>query len=99
MAGKQSYKTIEAVRKTCEILIYLGNQKEPSTGLAVAAAVGLPAGTVMCHLVTLQEKGFVQQVGGAWQLGMALALLWARKKAELEGARDRIINDLERIGA
>jgi len=93
-----TYKRIEAVHKACEILAFLGRQKEPMSGQDIAKAVNMAQGTVMCHLATLEDNGFVQQVGGAWRIGMVLALFWARKKADLESERQRIDNDLEKLG-
>jgi DNA-binding IclR family transcriptional regulator len=85
------------VNKAAEILKYLGNQKTAVTGQDVAQAVGLPAGTAMCHLVTLADAGFIQQVGDGWQVGMGLALIWARVKSNLETSIERQKRDLESI--
>jgi DNA-binding IclR family transcriptional regulator len=93
----QSYRKIEAVTKTLEILEYLASQKEPVSGPDVARAVGLPVGTVMCHLATLEEKNFVQRISDRFKLGMMMAILWARVKSNLETQRDRIDRDLESI--
>jgi len=92
-----TYKRIEAVKKTTEIIDFLASVKEVATGAQIAQAVGLPAGTVMCHLSTLEEAGYVTGIGGGYKLGMKLALHWARVKSNLEGQRDRINRDLELI--
>jgi len=97
MNGKTTYKRIEAVTRTGEILKYLANQKEPTNGPQVAAGVNLPVGTVMCHLATLEDLGFVSTVGDRFKLGMGLALFWARVKSNLEVERERIEKDLEQI--
>ncbi len=89
-----TYRRIEAVRKTGEILKYLANIKEPATGPDIAKAVGLPTGTTMCHLATLEDLGFVLTIGERFQLGMGLALFWARVKSTLEAQRDNINNAL-----
>ncbi|MBI5634892.1 MAG: helix-turn-helix domain-containing protein [Nitrospirae bacterium] len=89
-----SYKRIEAVRKTGEILKYLARQKDPVTAPAISQAVNLPTPTVMCHLSTLEEIGFAQSINDRWQLGLGLGLIRARIKANLEGERDRISRDL-----
>lgn len=89
-----TYKRIEAVAKALDVLEFLASQKEPATGPDVAKAVGLPTATVMCHLTTLQDKNFVRQVGGGYELGMGAATIWARKKSLLEGQRDRIERDI-----
>ena len=92
-----SYKRIEAVRKTGEILKCLAHQKDPVTAPVISQAVNLPTPTVMCHLSTLEELGFVQSVGDRWRVGMGLGLMWARVKSHLEGERDRVSRDLESI--
>ncbi len=94
----KSYKRIEAVRKAGEILKFLANEKEPVSGQEIARAVNIPVGTVMCHMITLEELGFVVSVGERFNLGMALALIWARVKSSLEVEKERIeknLNDLE----
>lgn len=96
MAG-DSYRRIEAVTKTGYIMKYLGNQRTPVPAQDIARAVGLPLGTAMCHLVSLAEHGFVRQVSDGWELGLGLALLWARVKSNLEGQRDRINKDIESL--
>ncbi|MEJ2695580.1 MAG: helix-turn-helix domain-containing protein [Candidatus Sulfobium sp.] len=93
----KSYKRIEAVRRAGEILKFLANQKEPITAPAIAHVTGAPLPTVMCHLVTLEELGFVQVINDRWRIGLGLGLIWARVKANLEGERDRIERDLESI--
>lgn len=92
-----TYKKIEAVRKAGEVLKYLSSQKDAVTGAELAKAVNLPMGTVMCHLVTLEELGFVQRIGDGYRLGMGLALMWARVKSGLEGERVRVERDLGEI--
>lgn len=92
-----SYNRIQAVSTTVAILRHLSAQREPVSGQEVAKAVKVPHGTAMCHLATLEDEGFVQSIGGAYKLGMGLALLWARTKSNLEGERDRISRDIESI--
>ena len=95
---EKSYKKIEAVRKSGEILKYLANQKEPCTGPQIARAASLAIGTTMCHLATLEEIGFVQKVGDYYRIGLGLALIHARVKGNLEGDKMKIesaLNELE----
>lgn len=94
---EKSYKRIEAVRKTGEILKYLASQKEPVQGPAIAKAVGLAAGTTMCHLATLEDMGFVQKVGDYFRLGLGLALIHARVKGNLEGDKMKIESALKEM--
>lgn len=92
-----TYRRIEAVRKTGEILKYLANTKEPATGPDIAKAVGLPTGTTMCHLATLEDLGFVLTIGERFQLGMGIALFWARVKSRLEAEKSHIERDLKSL--
>ena len=97
MATK-SYTRIAAVSKACDILAILAEAKEPITGNEVAVRVQLPAGTVMCQLITLEDAGFVQEVGGGWRLGMKLGIFWARVKSSKEAERARIDKDITELG-
>lgn len=99
--AKSTYKRIAAVEKTLEILDYLAHRKEPATGVDIANATNLNSNTVMCHLATLEDHGFVQQVGGdydgAYRLGMKLAIYWARVKSNLEAGIAKQQQDLDSI--
>ncbi len=92
-----TYKRIEAVRKTGEILKFLAGQKEPVPCPKIAQAVNLPTGTAMCHLATLEDLGFVSTVGDRFRLGMGLALFWARVKSTLEAERTRIEQNIKSL--
>jgi len=93
-----TYKRIESVSKAISILEFLATQKDPITGPDIARATGLPVGTVMSQIITMQDHHFVRNLGGGFELGMGVALLWARKKALLEGERDRIDQDINKLG-
>ena len=97
--AEKSYHRIAAVKKTCAILAILAEAKEPITGSELAIRVSESTGTVMSHLATLEDAGFVQGVGGGWKLGMKLALFWARVKSGKEMERGRIDKDIEALGA
>ena len=90
-----TYRRIDTVRKAGEILKYLAAHKEPAQAKEIAQAVSLPVGTVMCHLATLEDLGFVMAVGDRFKLGMGLALFWARVRSGLEADRTRIEKDIK----
>ena len=92
-----SYNRIAAVKTTVAILRHLADQKGPVSGQDVARAVDAPHGTVMCHLATLEDERLVRSVGGAWELDMGLALFWARKKSQLQGAIARATDELNQL--
>jgi len=89
-----TYRRIAAVELTTRILNTLADQRQPASGKTIAGAVGEAHGTVMCHLVTLEDAGYVQRVGDHFELGTKLALHWARKKSQVEG---RISRDTETL--
>ena len=55
-----TYQRINAVKVTVTILRYLAEQKQPVSGQDIAAAIGVPHGTVMCHLATLEDERLVR---------------------------------------
>lgn len=93
-----SYRRIEAVKTAVGVLRYLAEQRTPVTGQDLATALDLPGGTVMCHLATLEDEGLVRSVGGAYEMGMGMALFWARYKCALEGKIERLQGSLNQLG-
>lgn len=93
----KSYKRIVAVEKATRILKHLANQKAPVSAPAIAEAIKLPLPTVMCHLVTLEEAGFVQSITDHWKLGLGLGLLRHKIIAGLEAERARISRDIQEL--
>lgn len=93
-----SYRRIDAVEKTIRVLRFLADQRDPAAGTQIARALDLPAGTVMCHLVTLEDAHLVRRVGEHFELGDGLALFWARRKAQMMGTIDRMKTNLREIG-
>ena len=94
-----SYNRITAVKVAVAILRHLADQRQPISGQDVAKSVGIPHGTVMCHLATLEDEHLVRSVGGAWELDMGLALFWARKKSQLQGQIARATGELNQLEA
>lgn len=90
-----TYKRIKAVDTTFEILEYLADQRGAVTGARVAADLDIPFPTVMCHLATAQDRGYVQIVGEQYRLGMKLAVFWARMKSVKEGELQGVQHDLD----
>lgn len=92
-----TYRRIEAVRVTVSILRALANQRQPVNGQELAREIDVPAGTVMCHLATLEDEGLVRSIGGAYELGMGMSLFWARYKSLVEGKIDRLNDELKQL--
>ena len=93
-----TYRRIAAVDLAARILEFIANAKGPVSGQAVAEGLGVAHGTVMCHLVTLEDRRFLVRLGGDhFELGTAVANLWARKKTQLESAREKIDRELQSI--
>jgi DNA-binding IclR family transcriptional regulator len=95
----KSYKRIEALTKAAKILKFMSDEKEAVGGTRIAQGTGLPIGTAMCHLITMEELGWVVSIGDNWRLGMGLALIWARVKTSQEAEREQINKNIELLTA
>lgn len=80
----KSYKRIGAIKTTFDILEHLSAQTRAVTAKEVADALRLPYGTVMSHIATLTDGGYVVQAGEGLKIGPRMALFALRLKAELE---------------
>lgn len=94
----KTYRRVDSVKKAVGILRFLAEQRGPVSGAEVSRAVELPVGTVMCHLVTMEDDRMVRRIGDHWELGDGMAVLWARRKAQLEGGIQRMRNQLNEMG-
>jgi len=97
MAEGNRYR-IEAVYQAGQILKTISEIKRPLGSSEVAKELGITDNTAYRMCVTLEEIGFLKQVGCKYDLGMGLALFWARKKAMLEGERNSIEKQLTELG-
>ena len=96
MAGS-SYKRIEASAKTLQVLDFLMRQKEPLTAKEISDGVGLPMGTLMTHLVTLEDEGWAERIHEYYRISMKPAIGWARKKSQLESEIAKKQQELDSI--
>ncbi|MFA1611659.1 IclR family transcriptional regulator [Halobellus rubicundus] len=69
MAAEHGGRRIKAVDKTFDILRCIAERGD-TTVSEIADAVDLAPGTVHTHLTTLKRRGFVQQEGDRYLLGM-----------------------------
>lgn len=92
-----TYKRISAVKTTLNILRFLSDQKEPVSGKEIAVAIGMPHGTCMCYLASLEDEKCVRSIGDRYELDQTIAYIWARYKANLEGKIGRLIDELNRL--
>ena len=97
MADLTRYR-IETVFQAGQILKAIADAKGAVGSSEVAKTLGITANTAYRMCVTLEELGFLAQIGDKYELGMGLALFWARKKAMLEGERACIETQLMELG-
>jgi DNA-binding IclR family transcriptional regulator len=95
--GKERYR-IEAVHQAGKILKAIAESRNPIGPSEVAKELEITVNTAFRMCITLEELGFLKQVGDKYDLGMGLALFWARKKAILEGERNGIDRQLTELG-
>jgi len=96
MADRSRYR-IETVFQAGQILKAVAQAKELVGPSDIARELDITVNTAFRMCVTLEELGFLQQIGDRYQLGMGLALFWARKKSGLEVERERIESDLKSL--
>ncbi len=92
-----TYRRIGAVELTVRILKMLAEQKTPVSGKEVSRSLDESHGTIMCHLATLEDAGFVRKVGEHYELGMELALFWARKKSQIGSTIASMTDELKQL--
>jgi DNA-binding IclR family transcriptional regulator len=89
---------IDTVYTACQILEAVANSKEPIGAAEIAKTLGINANMAFRQCCTLEERGILQMVGDKkFDLGMKLAIFWARKKSRLQGERDTITRNLEEL--
>ena len=91
---KDNRYRIEAVFQAGQVLRAVAETKGAVGSSNIAKNLGITVNTAFRMCVTLEELGFLKQIGDKYELGMGLALFWARKKATLEGERAGIERDL-----
>lgn len=97
MAKDGRYR-IESVFQAGQVLRAVAESKGAVGSTELAASLGMTVNTAFRMCATLEELGFLKQVGEKFELGMGLALFWARKKATLEGERESIERDITELG-
>ena len=97
MAGKSSYKRIESSVKTLQLLDYLMRQKDALTAKEIEAGFGMAMGTLMTHLKTLEDEGWIEPIREHYRISMKMAIGWARKKSQLESEIEKKQNELSSI--
>ena len=81
----QGYKRISAVKTTFEILEYLSDRSGPVSAKEIGAALRLPYGTVMSHVATLCDGGYIIQAeDGGVRIGTRMSIFWLRLKGGSE---------------
>ncbi len=93
----KKYRRIKAVELTISILKYMAQKVQPVSGQEVAKALGESHGTIMCHLTTLEDGGFVKRVGEGFEIGIYLGVFWASIQTSRKSRISKAQADLEKI--
>jgi DNA-binding IclR family transcriptional regulator len=94
---KENRYRIESVYQAVQVLRAVAETKGAIGSSEIATTLGITSNTAFRMCVTLEETGLLKQIGDKYELGMGNALLWARKKASLEGERDEINKELDQL--
>ncbi|MGA2735808.1 MAG: winged helix-turn-helix transcriptional regulator [Syntrophobacteraceae bacterium] len=92
------YKRIAAVKTTFEILEYLSDHPGPVSQKEIGIALKLPYGTVMSHVATLCDGGYLVQAGDGIRIGPRMSVFWLKMKAHVEMKRATIEQALSVLG-
>lgn len=92
-----SYKRIGALKTGNNILRFLSDRKHPVSGKEISLALNIKYDTAMCYLATLEDIGNVRQVGECFELGMNMAMFWAKIKSKKETEKQNINRELEML--
>ena len=92
-----TYRRIKSVELTIAIIKFLARQDEPVSGNVISKGLGTPVGTIMCHLVTLEEGDLVKRTGEQYSLGVYIAAIREVVKKSLELTIKRAQKDLDFI--
>ena len=96
MADKSRYR-IEAVFQAAQVIKMVSEIKGAAGPSEIAERLGITVNTAYRMCVTLEEAGFLTQVGDKYDLGMGIALIYARTKAHLECQKEEIEKNLAAI--
>lgn len=99
MNEAKTYRRIGAVKTAAAVLKCLARQKGPVPASQVAAELGLPAGTVACHLASLEDEGLTRAIGDRWELAIGMALFWASYTGRARAQVERLSAELHDLGA
>lgn len=93
------YKRVGAVKTAFEILEHLADRAGPVTPKDIGIALRLPYGTVMSHVATLSDGGYiVQGADGGVRIGTRMSVFWLRLKAQSEMRKTTIEQALTLLG-
>lgn len=94
-----TYRRIKSVQLTIRIMKFLARNIEPIAGNVIATGLNEPVGTIMCHLSTLEDDGFVKRTGEHYSLGVYLATIRTSVRRSRELAIEQAQSDLDLIKA
>ncbi|MGD9809660.1 MAG: helix-turn-helix domain-containing protein [Deferribacterales bacterium] len=94
MAKVGGYTELSTVAKALDILDMLSLQKQPVGTQAIADEMDITYTSAKNYLVTMESRKYVRSVGGQWELGQAVTMLYARRKAKLQAAQTNINQEL-----
>ncbi|MFH1157083.1 MAG: hypothetical protein V1793_25075 [Pseudomonadota bacterium] len=92
-----TYRRIKSVELTISILKFMAQEIQPVSGNEIADALNEPHGTIMCHLVTLEDGGLVKRVYDRFEIGIYFGVLWAAIKSSRQARISESNSDLNKI--
>lgn len=97
MKKEKSYGEVKSVHRALDILEFIAAQSGKITSNNISEDLGIPLGTVMMHLATLEKREYITQRTGYWRLADQVALLWATQRLNLKDKSREVEKRLKRI--
>lgn len=90
---------IASLHTAGKILKAIAEAREPQGSADIAKRLDIPVNMAFRMIETMTEMGWLAKINDKYELGMGLALFWARKRAQLETVVARGRESIDFLGA
>ncbi len=92
-----SCRKIEVLMTADRILGVMQDAKEPLSVSELTRLTGLSTDMVFRQIGTMEDLRWVERIGEGYVLGMRLAVVWARRKTQVEAKIERAERELSEL--
>ncbi|HRR42489.1 MAG TPA: helix-turn-helix domain-containing protein [Syntrophales bacterium] len=92
-----SCRKIEVLMTADRILGVMQDAKEPLSVSELTRLTGLSTDMVFRQIGTMEDLRWVERIGEGYVLGMRLAVVWARRKTQVEAKIEQASRELSEL--